>query len=62
MVESGESYKAAGVDIDLAQNLLRRVKRKLVLARRPEIKRLHGLRKQILKWEAPIRRVASPDP
>ena len=37
MVESGESYKAAGVDIDLAQNLLRRVKRKLVLARRPEM-------------------------
>jgi len=37
MAESGESYKAAGVDIDLAQNLLRRVKGRLAAARRPEM-------------------------
>lgn len=37
MTKGGESYKAAGVDIDLAQNLLRRVKRKLATTRRPEM-------------------------
>jgi len=34
---SGESYREAGVDIDLAQALLKRVKRKLSAARRPEM-------------------------
>jgi len=37
MVAKSDLYKAAGVDIDLAQNLLERVKIKFAQARRPEM-------------------------